>query len=211
MFQARTRCSPGVRKLAPGGYLRFGGDGLELGAYWELSFEPDESKTLDEWADEISEVMDAAMRDIVDADEEPVSFLSGGVDSSYAGEKPCEHRLLRIVCGSACQRGGGRPSDGGVSRARFRGHRGDARGFLRQPGRVHRGLRAAAGGCRGAVAVLRREKAREAGERVLSGEGADEFFADTTGIRTPRASTRRRTRCTSAPRSRCARSTRNIT
>lgn len=73
----------GVRKLAPGGYLRFGGDGLELGAYWELSFEPDESKTLDEWADEISEVMDAAMRDIVDADEEPVSFLSGGVDSSY--------------------------------------------------------------------------------------------------------------------------------
>ncbi len=73
----------GVRKLAPGGYLRFGGNGLELGTYWELAFEPDESKTLDDWADEISDAMDVAMRDVVDPDEKLVSFLSGGVDSSY--------------------------------------------------------------------------------------------------------------------------------
>ena len=57
--------------------------GLELGRYWELSFEPDESKTLEEWADEISDVMDASLRDICDEDETPDSFLSGGVDSSY--------------------------------------------------------------------------------------------------------------------------------
>ena len=73
----------GVYKLAPGGFLRFGANGLERGRFWELSFEPDESKGLDDWADEISDAMDASMRDILDEDEEVDSFLSGGVDSSY--------------------------------------------------------------------------------------------------------------------------------
>lgn len=73
----------GVRKLEPGGFLRFNKGVLELGRYWELAFDPDENKTLEEWADEISEAMDASMRDICDAEEMPDSFLSGGVDSSY--------------------------------------------------------------------------------------------------------------------------------
>jgi len=73
----------GVYKLEPGGYLTFGEQGLKLGRYWELTFEPDESKTLDQWADEIEEVMDASIHDICDEGETPDSFLSGGVDSSY--------------------------------------------------------------------------------------------------------------------------------
>lgn len=73
----------GVKKLEPGGFFRFGKDGLQLGRYWELSFEPDETKTLDQWADEISDVMDASLKSICDEGEEPDSFLSGGVDSSY--------------------------------------------------------------------------------------------------------------------------------
>ena len=73
----------GVYKLEPGGYLRFGAQGLTLGRYWELSFEPDDSKTLEQWADEIEEAMDASLHDICDEGEEPDSFLSGGVDSSY--------------------------------------------------------------------------------------------------------------------------------
>ncbi len=73
----------GVYKLEPGGTLRFGKKGLTLGRFWELGFEPDESKTLDDWADEIEQAMKASMRDIVDEDEQPDSFLSGGVDSSY--------------------------------------------------------------------------------------------------------------------------------
>ena len=73
----------GVRKLAPGGYLTFGEHGLELGHFWELSFKPDESKTLEEWADEVEAAMEASLRDIRDEDEVPDSFLSGGVDSSY--------------------------------------------------------------------------------------------------------------------------------
>lgn len=73
----------GVYKIEPGGYVRFGRNGLELGRYWELAFDPDESKSLDEWADEISKTMEASVRDICDDGEVPDSFLSGGVDSSY--------------------------------------------------------------------------------------------------------------------------------
>ena len=73
----------GVWKLAPGGYLLFDQDGLKKGTYWELSFEPDESKTLDDWADEISAAMDESLACVIDADQTPDSFLSGGVDSSY--------------------------------------------------------------------------------------------------------------------------------
>jgi asparagine synthase (glutamine-hydrolysing) len=73
----------GVRKLEPGGFLRFGKGGLTLGRYWELTFEPDESKSLDDWANEISDAMDASLKSICDEGEVPDSFLSGGVDSSY--------------------------------------------------------------------------------------------------------------------------------
>lgn len=73
----------GVRKIEPGGFLTFGAAGLSLGRYWELSFEPDESKSLEDWADELSDAMDASLRDICEADEVPDSFLSSGVDSSF--------------------------------------------------------------------------------------------------------------------------------
>lgn len=73
----------GVYKLEPGGYLTFDADGLRLGKYWELTFEPDSSKTIDEWADEISDAMDASLSCILDEGEVPDSFLSGGVDSSF--------------------------------------------------------------------------------------------------------------------------------
>lgn len=73
----------GVRKLEPGGFLRFDAKGLELGRYWELTYEPDNSKTLDQWADEISNALEAGLADVCDEDESPDSFLSGGVDSSF--------------------------------------------------------------------------------------------------------------------------------
>ncbi len=73
----------GVYKVEPGGFVRFGKNGLERGRYWDLAFDPDETKTLDDWADALSDAMDESLRDICDADEQPDSFLSGGVDSSY--------------------------------------------------------------------------------------------------------------------------------
>lgn len=72
-----------VMKVEPGGYVVYGPDGFGSGRYWELTFQPDETKTLDDWADEISDAMDASLRDIMDEGETPDSFLSGGVDSSY--------------------------------------------------------------------------------------------------------------------------------
>ena len=73
----------GVHKVEPGGYVVLGEGGFGSGRYWELAFHPDESKTLEDWADEISDAMDASLRDIMDEDETPDSFLSGGVDSSF--------------------------------------------------------------------------------------------------------------------------------
>ncbi len=82
----------GVMKLEPGGFLRFGKQGLALGRFWDLSFEPDESKSLEQWADEIEAVMEASLRDICDEGETPDSFLSGGVDSSYILAKSTAQR-----------------------------------------------------------------------------------------------------------------------
>lgn len=73
----------GVYKVSPGGYFSFKNGKLEVGQWWSLEFTPDESKTLDDWALDISEVMDKSMADICDTSESPDSFLSGGVDSSY--------------------------------------------------------------------------------------------------------------------------------
>ena len=73
----------GVRKLEPGGYLTFSSGGLKLGRYWELTFETDESKTLEEWADELDAAFEASLATLVDEDEDYDSFLSSGVDSSY--------------------------------------------------------------------------------------------------------------------------------
>ena len=73
----------GVMKLAPGGYLLHDATGVRMGTYWELSFEPDETKTLDQWADDIYEAMGKSFEDIIDPDQSPDSFLSGGVDSSF--------------------------------------------------------------------------------------------------------------------------------
>ena len=73
----------GVKKIEPGGYLTFDASGLRLGRYWEPVFEPDESKSLDDWADEIEQAMEDSLSCICDEGETPDSFLSSGVDSSY--------------------------------------------------------------------------------------------------------------------------------
>ena len=73
----------GVKKLMPGCYLTFKDGKLEITRYWKPEFHPDESKTLDEWADEIHTTMQQMMREVKTEDETAESFLSGGVDSSY--------------------------------------------------------------------------------------------------------------------------------
>lgn len=73
----------GVKKLLPGRYLVWQNGELEIVRYWKPEFHPDESKSLEDWADEIHTTLQTIMPETKAADEEIESFLSGGVDSSY--------------------------------------------------------------------------------------------------------------------------------
>lgn len=73
----------GLMKLLPGRYLVFKNGELEINRYWKPEFKPDESKSLEEWADEIHSMFSHIMTEVKDEDERIESFLSGGVDSSY--------------------------------------------------------------------------------------------------------------------------------
>lgn len=73
----------GLKKLLPGRYLVWKNGSLTIGRYWKPEFHPDESKSLEEWADEIHTTLQKIMPEVKTADETVESFLSGGVDSSY--------------------------------------------------------------------------------------------------------------------------------
>lgn len=74
----------GVYCLPPAHYLLYENGNVKLTRYWEPEFkEPDESKSLDEWAKEIKKVMEDSVQAHKISDVEVGSFLSSGVDSSY--------------------------------------------------------------------------------------------------------------------------------
>lgn len=73
----------GLKKLLPGRYLIWQDGKLEIHRYWKPEFHPDESKTLEDWGDEIHNTLKEIMPEVKTADEKVESFLSGGVDSSY--------------------------------------------------------------------------------------------------------------------------------
>lgn len=73
----------GIFRLMPAHCFTFKDGTIHIRRYWEPKFEADETKTLEEWVEEI----DAAMQDSIEShkisDVEVGSFLSSGVDSSY--------------------------------------------------------------------------------------------------------------------------------
>ena len=73
----------GVKKLLPGRYLIWKDGELKVERYWKPDFCPDESKSLEEWADEIHTTLQKIMPEVKTSEEQAESFLSGGVDSSY--------------------------------------------------------------------------------------------------------------------------------
>lgn len=73
----------GVKKLLPGRYLIWQKGQVTIERYWKPEFHPDESKSLEDWADEIHTTLQKIMPQVKDEDESADSFLSGGVDSSY--------------------------------------------------------------------------------------------------------------------------------
>ena len=73
----------GVKKLLPGRYLKFCDGKLSIERYWKYEFQPDESKSLEDWAEEIDKTLKEVMTEVREDGEYVESFLSGGVDSSY--------------------------------------------------------------------------------------------------------------------------------
>lgn len=73
----------GVKKLMPGHLLEFENGELETERYWKPEFNPDYSKSVDDWADEIHSTIQKIMPEVLEENETAESFLSGGVDSSY--------------------------------------------------------------------------------------------------------------------------------
>lgn len=73
----------GVKKLMPGHYLIWQNGKLTIERYWTPEFRPDDSKSLEEWADEIHTTLQQIMPEVKEEGEVAESFLSGGVDSSY--------------------------------------------------------------------------------------------------------------------------------
>ena len=75
----------GVYKLMPGHIAQWDGKTVTLSRYFKPEFEPDESKTIEQWAEELRTVIDEITNEERADDKFPYkeSFLSGGVDSSY--------------------------------------------------------------------------------------------------------------------------------
>lgn len=72
-----------VKKLLPGHYLKYKNNNLEIKRYYELKLDADDSKTYDEWKDEIRNLLNDTIEAHKVSDVEVGSFLSSGVDSSY--------------------------------------------------------------------------------------------------------------------------------
>ncbi len=73
----------GVKKLLPGRFLIWQDGKIEITRYFKPEFHPDESKSLEEWAEEIHSTIAEIMPEVKEESEYAESFLSGGVDSSY--------------------------------------------------------------------------------------------------------------------------------
>lgn len=73
----------GVKKLLPGRYMTFKNGEIKITRYFRPKFKADNSKSLDDFADEIHATLADIMKEVKSDDEYVESFLSGGVDSSY--------------------------------------------------------------------------------------------------------------------------------
>lgn len=72
-----------VHKLRPGHYFTYKDGQLDIKEYYSIKFEPDHTKTEEEWKEDIKSLLEDSIKAHKIADVEVGSFLSSGVDSSY--------------------------------------------------------------------------------------------------------------------------------
>ena len=72
-----------VKKLMPGNYMLYKDGKYTITNYFTPKFNIDDSKSIEEYADEIHTTLQEIMPQVSDEGEKIESFLSGGVDSSY--------------------------------------------------------------------------------------------------------------------------------
>ncbi len=73
----------GLKKLMPGRTLTWQNGELKISRYWQPVYEPDHSKTEQDFADMINETANLLFAECIEEGEQAESFLSGGVDSAY--------------------------------------------------------------------------------------------------------------------------------
>ncbi len=177
----------GIYKLEPGGFLTFGAEGLKLGRWWELEFHPDETKTLDDWADELTEAMEASLHDICAEDEQPDSFLSGGVDSSYILAKSRARTGYCVAYANerASEENEARETAAILGRE-FEGVTVSPEEFFATVDEFLRAYEQPSADVAGLSLFVAAKKVAKKSTLCFSGEGADEFFAGYSVYQNPR-------------------------
>ena len=71
-----------IKKLPPGHILVCDNEGIKIKKYWELHYQPDRSRSLDDLAEEFRQIFNEAVRLQMRSDVPVGALLSGGIDSS---------------------------------------------------------------------------------------------------------------------------------
>ncbi|MGI8889863.1 MAG: asparagine synthase (glutamine-hydrolyzing) [Chthoniobacterales bacterium] len=94
----------GIHKLPPGGYLYFDRTGLHLDRYWDLPLvdQPASDRNVDEWAEDLLDLLRDSVKKRLRSDVPVGLFLSGGLDSSTItalAAQASEHELHSFSIG----------------------------------------------------------------------------------------------------------------
>lgn len=90
----------GVYKLPPAHCFTYKNGRMDIRRYWEISFDADEKPSLDEWVQRISDMFKDSVKAHKVSDVEVGSFLSSGVDSSYAAAAARVDKTFTVGFGS---------------------------------------------------------------------------------------------------------------
>lgn len=89
-----------VYKLMPAHYFIYKDGQLDIKRYWDINFEADEKRSLAQWVNDISDTFKNSVQAHKIADVEVGSFLSSGVDSSYAAAVADVDKTFTVGFGS---------------------------------------------------------------------------------------------------------------